>query len=115
MIITRNSKSNFFIKNKNGEPYETDSGGFSGTLIDFTNEMARKRTKDIIKDMIRLGFKGWMADFGEALPFDAVLVLVKVPPPITTTTLPSGQKLTPRLFLRWESRKIFSPFTDLLT
>ena len=46
---------------------------FSGTLIDFTNSKARERTKEIIKDMIRLGFKGWMADFGEALAFDAKL------------------------------------------
>ena len=67
------TKNGYLIKNRSGKPYPTDSGGFSGTLIDFTNEKARNRTKEIIKDMIRLGFKGWMADFGEALPFNAVL------------------------------------------
>ena len=52
---------------------QTDSGGFSGSLIDLTNEKARERTKEVIKNMINLGFKGWMADFGEALAFDAKL------------------------------------------
>ena len=63
----------YLVKREDGSPYSTDSGGFSGTLIDFTNSKARERTKEIIKDMIRLGFKGWMADFGEALAFDAKL------------------------------------------
>ncbi|MDQ3231959.1 MAG: hypothetical protein M3Q07_09080, partial [Pseudobdellovibrionaceae bacterium] len=54
--------------------YEIDSGGFTGTLVDLTNPEAFDWYKKvIISSLIDSGMKGWMADFGEALPFDAKL------------------------------------------
>jgi alpha-glucosidase len=57
-----------------GEPAEIDSGGFTGTLVDLSNPAARRWLKDVmLQEMIGRGMRGWMADFGEALPFDAQL------------------------------------------
>lgn len=59
---------------ENGEPAEVDSGGFTGTLIDLTNPEARQWIKEYLKDtLFELGMDGWMSDFGEALPNDALL------------------------------------------
>jgi alpha-glucosidase len=67
-------KNGYFVKDESGEPYAQDMGGFSGTLVDFTNPMARAWFKNIIKkELIDKGVKGWMHDYGESLPFDAVL------------------------------------------
>ena len=42
--------------------------------MDLTNKKAVAWFKDNMKrEIIKYGFKGWMADFGEALPFDAKL------------------------------------------
>jgi sulfoquinovosidase len=42
--------------------------------VDLTNPEAWNWIKDIIKgELIRNGASGWMADFGEGLPYDAVL------------------------------------------
>lgn len=44
-------------------------------MIDFTQKAAREWTKNIIKKNIVQDAKagGWMHDFGEYLPFDAVM------------------------------------------
>ena len=65
----------FLIKNQAGEPYLILNTSFSAGLIDLTNPAARSWIKEVIKnELIRgAGSKGWMADFGEALPYDAVL------------------------------------------
>ena len=47
---------------------------FSAALVDLTNPQAREWIKDVIKaELIGSGASGWMADFGEGLPYDAVL------------------------------------------
>ncbi len=59
---------------QDGKPAEIDSGGFTGTLVDLSNPKARRWLEDvIIEQLIGNGMRGWMADFGEALPFDAKL------------------------------------------
>ncbi|RZA21551.1 MAG: alpha-glucosidase [Proteobacteria bacterium] len=65
----------YLVRNAKGEPYASDSVGFSGTLVDLTNPEAFAWMKSIIKrELIGNGMKGWMADFGEALPFDAQIM-----------------------------------------
>ncbi|MCB1180259.1 MAG: alpha-glucosidase [Leptospiraceae bacterium] len=67
-------KKGYLVKNAKGEDYMVQTIGFPAYLIDLTNPEAVKWTKDIIKrEMIDLGLSGWMADFGEWLPFDAVM------------------------------------------
>ncbi|RSK25714.1 alpha-glucosidase [Bacillus sp. HMF5848] len=63
----------FFIKNSEGEAYIADFGEFFCGTMDFTNPEAMAWYKQIIKkNMIDLGISGWMADFGEYIPVDAV-------------------------------------------
>ena len=62
------------VKRKNGSPYLVKNTTFSSALLDLTNPATREWIKEVIKtELIGNGAKGWMADFGEALPFDCVL------------------------------------------
>jgi alpha-glucosidase len=65
----------YLVKTADGSlPYEVDSGEMKGALIDLSNPEARSWYKQIIKEnLLGNGMKGWMADFGEALGFDAQL------------------------------------------
>jgi sulfoquinovosidase len=64
----------YLVKDIEGKPYLIQTVGFPAYLIDITNPEAIKWTKNIIKkNMIDVGLSGWMADFGEWLPTDAVL------------------------------------------
>ena len=56
--------------------------GISAGLIDLWNPEARQWFKDIIRtNLIDAGISGWMADFGEYLPFDAYFYLNRDGPP----------------------------------
>ena len=62
--------SSYFVMDSLGVPYDLDITTFSASLIDLTNPKASEWIKDIITDnMLSLGVDGWMADFGEALPY----------------------------------------------
>ncbi|MEM7179329.1 MAG: alpha-glucosidase [Spirochaetota bacterium] len=62
------------VKDRNGNDYVIKTVGFPAYLIDQTNPKTRKWLKEVIKkNMIDMGLSGWMADFGEWLPFDAKL------------------------------------------
>lgn len=64
----------YLVKNKDGEDYLVTITTFPAAMIDLTNPDAYEWYKQIIKkNMIGIGMKGWMADFGEYLPVDAVL------------------------------------------
>ena len=65
---------NLLVKNQKGQDYKLYSVGTPMYLLDLTNPTTERWIKDIIKDnMIDVGLAGWMADFGEYLPYDAVL------------------------------------------
>jgi alpha-glucosidase len=64
----------YLVKNKEDKPYLIQTVGFPAYLIDLTNPEAVEWIKNIIKEnLIGSGLSGWMADFGEWLPMDAVL------------------------------------------
>ena len=65
----------YFVKNEAGNPYKMPVTAFDVFLLDLTHEAARTWMKAILKEEMikRAGCAGWMADFAEALPFDAVL------------------------------------------
>ena len=66
-------RNGYFIKKKDGSAYIADFGEFFCGTMDFTNPDAMSWYKGIIKNnMIQLGISGWMADFGEYIPVDAV-------------------------------------------
>jgi alpha-glucosidase len=67
-------REGYLVENEAGEPYVTRISDFSAALVDLTNPEARVWMKGIIKEeLLGNGASGWMADFGEGLPYDAVL------------------------------------------
>lgn len=64
----------YCVRNNAGEDYLVTITTFPAAMVDLTNPAAYAWYKDIIKrHMLDLGLGGWMADFGEYLPVDAVL------------------------------------------
>lgn len=64
--------NNFLVKDANDKIYEVQNSSFASGVLDLTNPNAQRWIKDIIIDeMIAKGFSGWMADFGEAMPYDS--------------------------------------------
>lgn len=64
----------YLALNKDNKTYKVDFGEFDCGIVDLTNPEAFTWLKNVIKDnIIGLGVKGWMADFGEYLPVDCVL------------------------------------------
>jgi len=64
----------YLVKNASGEDYLVTITTFPAAMIDLTNPKAYEWYKSIItRNMIGIGMGGWMADFGEYLPLDAVL------------------------------------------
>ena len=62
----------YLVREPNGQPYMIPNTDFSAGMLDVTNPEARKWWKDIIRtEVLATGASGWMADFGEALPYDA--------------------------------------------
>lgn len=67
--------NDYFVKSKHDAPYLLRSGSIEFHMVDLTNPFARTWLKGVMKEhMLReTRVSGWMADFGEYLPFDAVL------------------------------------------
>ena len=64
----------YCVKNASGEDYLITVTTFPAALLDLTKPETVDWIKGVIKrNMIGIGLSGWMADFGEYLPTDAVL------------------------------------------
>jgi len=73
-LFAEAAKKGYLVNNRNDEPYRVKTTDFSAAFVDLTNPEARDWIKDVIKEeLIGNGASGWMADFGEGLPYDAVL------------------------------------------
>jgi len=68
-------KAGFFVQKKGGGTYLLPVTAFDVGLIDLSNPAARTWLKKLIAQELiaKAGCSGWMADFAEALPFDAVM------------------------------------------
>ena len=63
----------YLVKRPDGSDYLFDFGEFDCGVVDLTLPAAYEWYKDVIKtNLIGFGLRGWMADFGEYLPVDAV-------------------------------------------
>jgi alpha-glucosidase len=51
------------------EPFKFGAGLFDAYIVNLFDHRARSWLKEIMKDQVSLGVAGWMADFGEALPY----------------------------------------------
>jgi len=66
--------SGYLVMNDAGEPYMIQNTSFAAALIDLTDTDARHWFKNVLREQVMVtGASGWMADFGEALPYDAKL------------------------------------------
>ena len=73
-LFAEAARKGYLVKNREGEPYRVKTTDFSAAFVDLTNPEARAWIKDVVKDeLVGNGASGWMADFGEGLPYDAVL------------------------------------------
>lgn len=64
----------YLVEDADGGPYLLDQGGFDASLVDLTDPDARDWFAQVIADeVLAHGVSGFMADFAEGLPFDAVL------------------------------------------
>jgi len=65
----------FAVSRQDGTPYLLQQGVFQVALLDLSNPAARTWMKAVLKGELldRARCSGWMADFAEALPFDARL------------------------------------------
>lgn len=68
-------ENGYLVMQPDGEPYLILNTDFSAGLVDLTNTTAREWYKTVLRESLveEAGASGWMADFGEALPYDAVL------------------------------------------
>ena len=72
-LFNEAKENGYFVKNAAGEDYLFDFGEFDCGVVDLCSEEAFAWYKNVIKENLAgMGFKGWMADFGEYLPADAV-------------------------------------------
>jgi alpha-glucosidase (family GH31 glycosyl hydrolase) len=70
---TETSPQGFLVKHPDGTDYTFTGATFTDTgLIDLDNPAARAWAVQKMRDAIALGADGWMNDFGEWLPADAV-------------------------------------------
>lgn len=73
-LFAEAKERDFLVKQPDGEPYLIRNTDFHAGLIDLTNPAARAWLRDVLTEaVIGAGATGWMADFGEAVPYDAQL------------------------------------------
>ena len=68
------ARQGYLVRNQNGEPYLILNTDFTFGMVDLTNPNAWEWYKQVLKEQVAgSGARGWMADFGEGLPYDAAL------------------------------------------
>ena len=73
VLFSEARENGYFVKRADGSDYLFDFGEYDCGVVDLTMPEAFAWYKQVIRrNLIGLGFKGWMADFGEYLPADAV-------------------------------------------
>ncbi len=74
VLFQQAQEKGYFVKRQDGSDYLVDFGEFNGGMVDLTHPEAFRWYKQVIaREMIALGFRGWMADFGEYLPVDCAV------------------------------------------
>jgi alpha-glucosidase (family GH31 glycosyl hydrolase) len=65
------AKDEDYFVTKDGEIFGLTITSFDAAIVDLSNPDAFEWLRDVIaSEMAKNGFRGWMADFGEGLPFD---------------------------------------------
>jgi alpha-glucosidase (family GH31 glycosyl hydrolase) len=73
-LYTEAAAHGYLVENQQGEVYQILNGDFGAGLLDLSNPETRTWIKQILKEnVVGIGATAWMADFGEALPFNSVI------------------------------------------
>ena len=73
-LFAEAKRKGYLVRTEQGQALILQHVGFPAALLDLSNPAARAWIKGVIKsNLIGVGASGWMADFGEGLPFDARL------------------------------------------
>ena len=74
-LFREGTEAGYFVRDAHGEQLMLPVTAFDVALLDLTNEEARAWMKEVIRTemMESAQCSGWMADFAEALPFEAVM------------------------------------------
>ena len=73
-LFAEAEEQGYLVTDPEGGTYLLEQGGFEAALVDLTDAAARDWYADVIAtEVLGRGADGFMADFGEGLPFDAVL------------------------------------------
>jgi sulfoquinovosidase len=74
-LFNEGREKGYLVQKHDGSPYLIRNTDFYAGLVDLHNPDARTWIKKVIKDELiaKAGASGWMADFAEAMPFDAKL------------------------------------------
>ena len=73
-LLKEAQAQDLLVKNEKGDYYPIQNTSFHAGLLDISQEKSRNWIKKVIKEeVLASGAKGWMADFGEALPMDSIL------------------------------------------
>lgn len=73
VLFREAAEHDYFVKRPEGGDYLVDFGEFNCGFVDLSLPEAFDWYKRVIqRELLDLGFRGWMADFGEYLPADAV-------------------------------------------
>lgn len=84
-------ENGYLVKNQQGEPYMVLNTSFEYGMIDLTNPQAVYWLLGVIEqNVIGAGASGWMADFGESLPYDAVVSSSNTPASLLHNRWPVG-------------------------
>jgi alpha-glucosidase len=71
---TQAKKRGFFVKDQSNQDLRVKITSFDANLLDLSNPEAVEWLKSVVKsEIVQNGFSGWMADFGEALPTNALI------------------------------------------
>jgi len=73
------AENGYLIRRPDGDPYLFLISTFVGTVVDVSNPSAGLWFQEFARDAVALGMSGWMADFGEWLPFDAEIAGAEAP------------------------------------
>lgn len=90
-VLYQEGKENgYFAKKSDGSDYLVDFGEFYCGVVDLSNPEAYEWFKNIIKTyMLDIGADGWMADFGEYLPTDDIVLFSGMSPMIEHNRWPA--------------------------
>jgi alpha-glucosidase len=89
----------YLVKDAMGMPMAIQQTTFSAGIVDLTNPAALKWLEQVIVDeVLSVGAVGYMADFGEALPFEGVLASAEDPDVFHNRYPEAWQELNRRVF-----------------